>query len=141
MKQNIKIILFSCLVGSIFAGVFFLNIKNKAEAKSLPILYAFQVGVFKNETNALNTKKSYSFAKVIKDNEYYRVFIGVTVQNKEMLQEIFSQQQGYYYIKEIQVTEELYNNISKYDTLLTKASVENRLAIINNMLESMPDEL
>lgn len=139
MKQTIKVIIFSCFVGTIMAGVFFLNIKEKAEAKVTPIVYAFQVGVFKNISNAEKEKNNYSFAKIVKDGDLYRVFIGVTVKNKDMLKEKFDNQNINYYIKEIAVADITFNNIIKYDEILLKTTLENSL--VKQMLEVMPDEL
>ena len=141
MKQNIKIIIFSCLIGATLAGIFFLGIKEKAEAKTKPVLYAFQVGVFKSLDNAENLKNNYMIAKVIKDHDYYRVFIGVTVNNKEVLRRIFESQGYNYYVKEMQVDEKLQEKIIKYDEFLIQTSEENRNVVIKNMLECLSYEL
>lgn len=141
MKATLKIILFSSLLGVLLAGLFFFNIKDKAEAKNKPILYAYQVGVFKNKENANNYKSRFPLGKVIYDHEYYRVFIGITIENKDLLSTIFDQEKYSYYIKEIETTEEKMNEIQKYDELLKQSSEENRIAIIKNMLESLPNEL
>ena len=141
MKQSVKIIIFSCLIGATLAGIFFLGIKEKAEAKTAPILYAFQVGVFKNLENAEKLKDNYSYAKIIKDQEYYRVFIGITLNNKDILRKIFESKGYKYYVKEIQVTEEIQEKIIKYDTFLVETSEENRDGVLRNMLECLSDEL
>lgn len=141
MKQTIKVIIFSCFIGATLAGIFFLSIKEKAEAKVTPIVYAFQVGVFKNISNAEKEKNEYSFAKIVKDGDLYRVFIGVTVKNKDILKEKFDKQNINYYIKEISVADVTFNNILKYDEILLRASLENNLPILKQMLEVMPDEL
>ena len=141
MKQSFKVIIFSCLIGGSLAGIFFLGIKNKAEAKTVPIIYAYQVGVFKNYQNAENTKNSYPFAKIVKDKDFYRVFIGITIENKDILKKLFDAEDDYYYIKEITIKEEIYKNIAKYDEMLLKTSDENKKALIKKMLESLPDEL
>lgn len=141
MKKTLKIVLFSSLIGVVLAGLFFFNIKEKAEAKNKPILYAFQVGVFKNQENANNYKNRFSFSKVIYDGEYYRVFIGVTATNKELLSTIFDKENYSYYVKAIETSEEEQEEIKKYDELLLKSSEENRTLIIKNMLESFNYEL
>ena len=142
MKQSVKVILFSCLVGTILAGSFFLTVKNKAEAKTVPVVYAFQVGVFKSLQNAELFKNNYSNAKITKDkDDFYRVFIGVTIKNKDLFVNLFNKQQENYYLKEIQVAESIYDNLLKYDELLEKTSKESQDAIIKNMLECLPNEL
>lgn len=141
MKQNAKIFVFSCLIGATLAGIFFLSIKDKAEAKSVPVIYAFQVGVFKNLSNAESYKNNYSYAKVIKDQDLYRVFIGVTLNNMDLLKSLFDKQGYNYYIKEIKVSDEMIDNITKYDKLLIQAVENNQNLLLKNMLESLPDEL
>lgn len=141
MKQNVKIIIFSCLIGATLAGIFFLGVKEKAEAKTKPVLYAFQVGVFKSFDNANNLKNNYASAKVIKDQEYYRVFIGVTVNNKDILRNLFETQGYNYYVKEMQISEELQESIIKYDEFFMQTSEVNREEVLKNMLECLPDEL
>lgn len=141
MKKTLKIVFFSSLLGVVLAGLFFFNIKDKAEAKNKPILYAFQVGVFKNKENANNYRNRFPLGKVIYDGEYYRIYIGVTVDNKEMLASIFDKENYSYYIKELETTEMVLNEIKKYDELLVKSNEENRMLIIKNMLESYQNEL
>lgn len=141
MKKTLKIVLFSSLLGVVLAGLFFFNIKDKAEAKNKPILYAFQVGVFKNKENANNYRSRFSLGKVVYDGEYYRIYIGVTVNNKDLLASIFDKENYSYYIKELEANDTILNEIKKYDELLVKSSEENRLLVIKNMLESYQNEL
>ena len=135
MKKFLKIILISSLIGTMLAAMFFFNIKDKAEAKNKTILYAFQVGVFKSLENADNFKTRFEASKIYKDNEYYRVFVGVTINNKEMLESIFNNLGYDYYIKELDKIENV-EEILKYDELLKESNEENKMIIIKNMLES-----
>jgi LPS O-antigen subunit length determinant protein (WzzB/FepE family) len=139
LKKNLKIILLSSLIGALFACVFFLSIKEKTEAKNITYIYGFQVGAFKNFENANELKENYPYAKIIKENDYYRVFIGFTVDNKELLQNIYANEE--YYMKELIVSDEIKNNITKYDELLLNSNEDTRLLVIKSMMEIMPDEL
>ena len=141
MKQTLKIILFSSLVGTILAGIFFLTVKDKAEAKIIPHVYAYQVGVYKNEANALNSITNYHFAKVVKDHDLYRVFIGVTVNNKDLLSKYFNELGYSYYLKELQLSEAILKEIENFDILLAKTSIDTQNKVIEKMLESLPNEL
>lgn len=141
MKQTIKFFLLSCIIGASLASIFFLSIKSKAEAKTLSSVYVFQVGVFKNLTNAENFKTQYYFAKILKDKELYRVLIGATLSNKDLLEKNFKDQGYDYYIKTINVSDNVLNNIKKYDELLRQTKQENQKLIIKKILESLPDEL
>lgn len=136
MKKTLKVVFFSSMLGVILAGLFFFNIKDKAEAKNKPFLYAFQVGVFKNRENANNYRMKFPLGKVVHDGEYYRVYIGITRNNKELISNIFDSENYSYYIKELETTEEMEEEIKKYDELLKNSSEENRMTILKNMLES-----
>jgi len=139
MKQYLKIIFFSCIVGSVLAGVFFLNIKEKAEAKTKNTVYAFQVGVFRNFDNANNFSSEYNGTKIVKDNDLYRVFIGVTIKNKDNLETMFKNKGYDYYIKELTLNERKYNELEKYDIVLEQS--ETPEIIIKNMMEIIPNEI
>ncbi len=136
MKKTVKVVFFSSMLGVILAGLFFYNIKDKSEAKNKPFLYAFQVGVFKNRENANNYRMKFPLGKVVHDGEYYRVYIGITRNNKELVSNIFDSENYSYYIKELETTEEMEEEIKKYDELLKNSSEENRMTILKNMLES-----
>ncbi len=139
MSKTIKIILFSAFIGTLLASLFFLNIKEKAEAKNKTILYAYQVGVFKNEENASTYKKRFPSGHIFWDGDYFRIYIGVTAKNKDLLNQIFSDVN--YYIKEIEVAESIYEEIEKYDELLKQSSEESKIAILDKMLESVQNAL
>lgn len=141
MKQNLKFIFFSCLVGAILAGVFFGSIKEKAEAKSTSMLSVFQVGVFKNKENAFLYQQNYEVAKVVKDQDVYRVFVGVTSSNQELLKSLFDSFGYTYYIKEMYISDSLCEAIQKYDIVLAQASSTSQMEILKTMLGMIPDEL
>lgn len=141
LKKNLKIVLFSCLLGTLLATLFFLNIKEKAEAKNKNTLFVFQVGVFKNEQNAMNLSSQYPSARIIKDKDYYRVFIGATLTNKSLLKSYFDGLKYNYYVKEVDVSEEIIAKMSPFDELLRQAKEKNYAMIIKNTLENLPDVL
>ncbi len=141
LKKNLKIVLFSCLLGTLLATLFFLNIKEKAEAKNKNTLFVFQVGVFKNEQNAMNLSQQFPVTRILKDKDYYRVFIGATLTNKTLLKSYFDELKYNYYIKEIDVSEAILGKIGPFDELLKQAKEESYEAIIKNTLETLPDVL
>ena len=79
--------------------------------------------------------QDYTRCKIYKDNEYYRVFVGVTINNKAMLESIFNNLGYDYYIKELDKIKNV-EEILKYDELLKESNEENKMIIIKNMLES-----
>lgn len=141
MKKIIKITLFSSFIGFILASLFFGNIKEKASAKNKNIITAFQTGVFKSEENALVFQKRYKKSLLVKDKDYYRIFVAITTNNKELLEEHFKELKIDYYLKEVEVTPKIYEELYKYDELLKNKNLENKEEIINKMLESYKNEL
>ena len=141
MSKTLKVLLFSILVGTSLAFLFFFNIKEKAEAKDKPFLYAFQVGVFKNSQNASSFALEYPSSILLFDNEYYRVYIGVTKTNVSLFSSLFDQKGYQYYVKEMEVSQEVEQEIEKYDELWRQSHEENQEAILKRMLESVKDVL
>lgn len=139
MTKTLKIISFACLIGATLAAVFFFSIKETPMAKGKSTAYAFQVGVYSNEQNALNAKKNYNPVKIFKSADYYRLFVGITINNQELLKDYFSNYDTY--IKEIQITDEEAASLLKYDELLKQSKKENYNKIINNMLEVVNSDL
>lgn len=139
MTKTIKTISLACLIGATLAACFFFSIKETPLAKGKISAYAFQVGVFSNEQNAINASQKYSPVKIFKSPDYYRLFVGVTINNQNILKEYFSKYETY--VKEIQITEEEAQNILKYDEILSRSSQENYNEIIKKMLEVVSYEL
>jgi hypothetical protein len=133
VKTYLKIIIFAIFVGSLFAFIFFFSIKDNSD-----IIYAYQVGVFKDYQNALAFQENYEYAKIVKDKDYYRVFIAVTTNNQDIINNLIDTN---YYIKTLNVSDSTISTIKKYDELLKYTSEDNQKLVLKNMLEVIPDEL
>jgi len=138
MKSYLKIILGALLVGSICAYLFYKNIVNEVDEVIYleNKVYVFQVGVFKNKDNAINYEKNYLSKKIYYDEEYYRVFIGITSdkENKEKLKKIFANLNYSFYIKEYKSNENKITELNKYEILLKET---NNLEVINKINQEM----
>ena len=102
---------------------------------------AARVKINKNEQNAMNLSQQFPVTRILKDKDYYRVFIGATLTNKTLLKSYFDELKYNYYIKEIDVSEAILGKIGPFDELLKQAKEESYEAIIKNTLETLPDVL
>ena len=138
MKTYGKLIIGAILLGTIFAFLFYRDIKaevnditNEAEK-----LYLFQVGVFASEANALNYAQNFASEAIINIDEYYRVLTCVTPSkaNKEKLYNYYQKQKINFYIKELPLTTDMADKLTKADQLLAKTDAN---AAINELCEEM----
>ena len=135
MAKTLKIIALACFIGATLAACFFFSKKETPEAKEKYTAYAFQVGVYKIYDNAVNAQNKYATAKIIFDGEYYRLFLGATINNQELLKKYLADKE--FYIKEISIDIDSYNTILKCDELLKKASLETYPEILKMTLEGL----
>lgn len=139
MAKTFKLISLACLIGATLAACFFFSIKETPLAKGKNIAYAFQVGVYSQEQNALKAAQNYKPIKIFKSPDYYRLFVGITLNNQELLKEYFARYNVYQ--KEIWVDDVEAESLAKYDEILKRSSQENYDEIIGKMLEVVNSEL
>ena len=125
-----KVVCIAVLIGSIFAFIFYHDIKTEVLALSNEdnIVYLFQVGVFKNPVNAENYQQKFSNSLIYNDQDYYRVIIGATVKNKDKLANFYKALDINFYIKEIKMDTKKIKLFQEYDQVLmetTKSEVIN----------------
>ena len=126
MKKLIITILISLSVGSGFAFFIYKNIQDEVEVvmKEENIVYFFQVVVFKDEMNALNYMQNYNSSIIIKDEEYFRVIIGIAVSKEavDKLKSYFDELNINYYLKKESIdNQDLTDKIKEYEVALLKA--------------------
>lgn len=140
MKKYLKVIIGAVLVGSIFAYIFYRDIKKEVNAvmNTANKIYLFQVGVFINEKNASNFQNDFKSSIVYYDNEYHRVLIAATTsnKNKEKLINLFTNQNIKYFIKEMGCKEELQSKLINYEKVLNETDSRQ---VIDNINQSMLD--
>ena len=138
MKKYLKIIIGAVLVGGIFAYILYIDIKKEVNAvtNTTNKIYLFQVGVFKNEKNALNYKNNFENSIIYYDKEYYRVLIAATTnnENKEKLINIYKKENINYFIKELTCKEELQKKLSNYELVLNETDSKK---VINNVNQAI----
>lgn len=140
MKKNLIIILIALTSGAIVTSIAYLKI-NKILNYDDNMVTVFQVGVFKNEVNALSEAKKYK-GIVHKDNDYYRVYIAA-YQNDEIIKKM----QDYYnnngvitYLRKVKTDEEYLNTINKYENLLQNSNDQSIYDNLNNLLINKLEE-
>ncbi len=136
--KSIKMVLFSFLIGGILAIGFFFSVKETPSALEKNMVYAYQVGVYASLDNAVKAMARYPVVHKYQDNGLYRLFIGVTSNNEELLSTYFANYE--IYKKPLVVSDQVYQDIQKYDELLKNSSKENYDAILNKMLEVLDSE-
>ena len=118
------------------AFLFYKDIKKDVLAitNENDIIYVFQIGVFKSLDNAENFLEEYPSGGIYKDNDLYRVIIGVTKSNREKLEKILNDKKQEYYVKELNANKDLLNELIQYDEVLKYSDKEEA---INNLNKSM----
>lgn len=140
MKKILITIIGALSIGGIFAIVIFKNIDRdvKMAIKTEDTITFFQVGVFKQEENALNFMKKYNSAIIIKDNEYFRVIIAILTNEEAIIKEkaFFDSLGIEYYLKKENVNnEEFIKKLKEYEELLISSSDETYNTINKKILK------
>ena len=132
MKKTILTALFAFFLGITLSILTVYNLKDKLNLTNQPFsVTAFQVGVYKSKENADKIKEQYPSSIVVQDEDYYRVYVGVSAGDDwtHSLEKYFLENNVNVYPKEIQVTNTFYEELNQYKTLFSNsdASVYERL--------------
>ena len=105
------------------------------------MITVFQVGVYKNEINALAEAKKYN-GIVHKDNDYFRVYIAA-YQNNEIINKMkdyYDELGTTYYLRKIKIDEAFLTTINKYEKLLENSNDNSIYNNLNNLLITKMEE-
>ena len=142
MKKNIILITLSIIFGIVFT--FFVLNKQDTYAKEEYLVYAFQVGAFEKEENAIDYVKYLPTSVIYREENLYKVFVAIhkdiDIINKMVV--YFENNDINVYLKSINVTKEFYINLNNYEEFIKKSdntNVYNKInqSILNNWLESI----
>ena len=103
------------------------------------VIAYFQVGVFKDETNANNYMQKYNSSIIIKDKEYYRVIIAIAKNESSIikLKDYFDEQKIEYFLKKETLNDKKFlNKLQEYEELLNSSKKETYSTIIKNILKT-----
>lgn len=138
MKKYFRILLFSISIGGILAYFFYRDISKEVRAisKKEEVVTLFQTGVFKNYDNALEFSKTFASSIVYEDNDYYRVIIALTYHEdvKTKLEVMYTNKEINYYLKEVRVSKDLIEKISKFESIILKSDKEEVIDNVNNSI-------
>ena len=143
MKKYFRILLFSISIGGILAYFFYRDISKEVRAisKKEEVVTLFQTGVFKNYDNALEFSKTFASSIVYEDNDYYRVIIALTYHEdvKTKLEVMYTNKEINYYLKEVRVSKDLIEKISKFESIILKSDKEEVIDNVNNSILKLFD--
>lgn len=143
MKKVLLTLCGSILLGCIFGFMYFKNTEeNIVDALFIDNqVSAFQVGVYKSYSNALEESKKYESATVINDGDFYRVFIAMA-NDKDLIMKLESYYKSnniYYYLKNIVLPDEFLTSFENYQKVLL--STDNIDIVNKNLLKEYSDSI
>ena len=142
MKKKILLIIITIGAGILFT-FYFLN-KENIYAKEEYIVYAFQVGAFKNYENAQEYSQNFESFIIKQEDNLYKVFVGIynniDIVNKMIV--YFENNNINIYLKSLNVSKKFYNDLENYEKIILNTedtNVYNKIneSILNNYLESI----
>ena len=138
MKTYLKVVIGAIIIGGVFAYFFYKDISKEVIAltnKNYEVSL-FQVGVFKNQDNALNYQNNFDCLIIYEDGDYYRVLVGIAYheENKVKLESFLTNKGVDYYIKKVKMNEEFIKSLENYETVMLKTDKEE---VINNINKAM----
>ena len=138
IKKGFKLVFFSALLGFILGFLTYRSYKDQIDYvfKEEDNSYAFQVGVYKSLDTA-STKAQNTNGIVVPEKDYYRVYIAVATNAdvKDKLSNYYNSLNIDYYIRDLNLNDEILNKLSIYETLLEGAAESSYDNIIHKMLQ------
>lgn len=141
MKKTIIMIILAIGVGFTFGFLFLkkFNTETITEVSNIKSqVYAFQIGVYKNKDNALNSATT-NKGIVILDNDIYRVYIAILKDETliDNLKDYYDSLGINYYLKAINVSSKTNNIIDNYESLLNNCDSSNYSMVLDSMLKEI----
>ena len=143
MKKFIITIIIAILVG---AGLGIYSYTKFNEEKDIPVtkvnqqVYAIQIGVFDSIENANLLANNYG-GIIILDNNKYRVYLAIVSSSLNKIKNYYDEKKISYYIRNIDVSDDFYNKLMDYETILNATSKENYDEIIKKILKEYEKEI
>lgn len=144
MKKVLVAVLLAVLIGGGMAFYFLKDIKldsislNEGMVKA----NAFQVGVFTSYDNALKVADRNN-GIVVSDDDLYRVYVAIST-NSEVIRKLEDYYDSIglrYYLKEIDVSKTFSKNVTVYEEMILKSSVDTYTTINLDVLHEYQENL
>ena len=140
--KNILAITFGVIV-AVFIGSLFMRVSGDTEESTTLVNYennvkAFQVAAY-TSLNAANDEAKSKNGVVIKDNDYYCVYIAILRDSSNINRMIkyLNDNQTYYYVKNIDLSSEIQDNLIKYEELMKNTNSDVAFIKLNNQILKM----
>lgn len=146
MKKFIITVLIAILIGYIYGKIVFNQYDKKLEKvfNQTETLYFLQQGVYSNKENVLKYANKINYYLVIKDDDFYRVYVGITKNknNINKIKEIYTNSGNEIYVREIASSNAgFFEVLNQYDMLLESVEGENQILQIQKQVLSKYEEL
>lgn len=142
MKKSIIMIIFSIIIGILFT--FFVLNKENTYAKEEYLVYAFQVGAFEKEENAIEYSKKLPTSIVIREDNLYKIYIAIykDIDIINQMVVFFENQNINIYLRNIKANRNFYKLLENYEKLIKESKEKNiynkvNQSILNSYLESV----
>lgn len=133
----------SGVIIAVFIGSLFMRVSSDTEGTSTLVNYennvkAFQVAAY-TSLNAANDEAKSKNGVVIKDNDYYCVYIAILRDSSNINRMIkyLNDNQTYYYVKNIDLSSEIQDNLIKYEELMKNTNSDVAFIKLNNQILKM----
>jgi hypothetical protein len=147
MKKTLLVILIAIFVTTLY-GKFIYSIY---ESDSKPVdstidelVYIIQQGVYSSEENAKKYSADLNYYVIDKDNNYYRVYVGITQskENSEKIKEIYKDMGKDIYVWEKNINNKAFLEVLKqYDALMEEKSDSKDIISIQTQILGKYEEL
>jgi len=145
MKKNIILITLSVIIGVLFT--FFVLNKENTYAKEEYLVYAFQVGAFEKEENAIEYSEYLPTSIILKEDKLYKVYVAI-YKDIDLINEMvvyFEDKDINVYLKSININNNFYKLLDNYELLIKESKDKNiynkiNQSILNSYLESVNDD-
>lgn len=146
MKKLLIISIFAILLGGISGKLLFSkyeDIDQYVFSESNKV-YFLQEGVYSSKQSLENNTKEINPKLVIKDNDKYHVYVGITKnkENANKIKKMYSDKGYSIYEKEKNVTNaEFLNNVEQFDVLVESTKKERDITTIQEVILSNYEEM
>jgi hypothetical protein len=146
MKKFVTIVFLAVSIGAILGKVVFdqyhKDVKDVFNEDTK--IYVLQQGVYSSEDSVKANTKNVSYYLTVKDNQYFRVYVGIT-KNKDYIkkiEDIFVSKGNDIYVRELTVNNKAFTDLlEQYDNLLKETNDEAEILEIEKQVLSKYEEL
>lgn len=143
--KNILAVTFGVII-SVIIGSLFMKVSNNPSDSSTLVNYennikAFQVAAY-TSIQAADEEAKNKNGIVIKDDDYYCVYIAILrdSSNVNRMIKYLNDTQTYYYVKNIDLSSDIQDNLTKYEELMKNTNSDVAFIKLNNQILKMVGE-